>query len=152
MTSNNRALYISSIADFIQRDASTILGYLVNAYHGSIQTRHGRRKSNYCSRCFCRGNTRMPIFCSNTTFRGWVSALTSCCCFAVWCSVWNSRSDRLRRFRAMSSRCWIMRSISNVFIYTARTSRLCRFLSRQIIRKSHRTSRIHLMTIKFITR
>ena len=38
MTSNNRALYISSIADFIQRDASTILGYLVNAYHGSIQT------------------------------------------------------------------------------------------------------------------
>ena len=38
MTSSNRALYISSIADFIQRDASTILGYLVNAYHGSIQT------------------------------------------------------------------------------------------------------------------
>lgn len=38
MNHNTRSLYQSSIADFIQRDASTILGYLVNAYHGSIQT------------------------------------------------------------------------------------------------------------------
>ncbi len=38
MTPNTRSLYQSTIADFIQRDASTILGHLVNAYHGRIQT------------------------------------------------------------------------------------------------------------------
>ncbi len=38
MKPNTRSLYQSTIADFIQRDASTILGHLVNAYHGCIQT------------------------------------------------------------------------------------------------------------------
>ncbi len=37
MTPNTRSLYQSPIADFIQRDASTILGHLVNTYHSSIQ-------------------------------------------------------------------------------------------------------------------
>lgn len=38
MIPNNRSLYQSSLADFVHANASTILGHLVNAYHGNLQT------------------------------------------------------------------------------------------------------------------